>query len=66
MSVAQFEALCDAGKISANAETFVLEMTPTDRAILEEAQPGIYQTTLNELSRVGFDVQSFERVAVCA
>ena len=62
MSVAQFEALCDAGKISANAETFVLEMTPVDRGILERAQPEIYRTTLQELSSIGFDL----RVAVGA
>ena len=62
MSVAQFEDLCDAGKISANTETVVLEMSPAQRLGLEQAQPEIYRTTLQELSSIGFDL----RVAVGA
>jgi hypothetical protein len=58
MTVAQFEDLCDAGKISANTETFVLEMNPTDRVTLEQAQPDIYRATQQELSSLGFDLRA--------
>ena len=66
MSVAQFEDLCDAGKISANTETFVLEMSPAQRLGLEQAQPEIFSVTVRELSSIGFDLRVFERVAVGA
>ena len=62
MSVAQFEDLCDAGKISANTETFVLEMSPAQRLGLEQAQPEIFSVTVQELLSIGFDL----RVAVGA
>ena len=66
MSVAQFEDHCDADKISANAETFVLEMSPAQRLGLEQAQPEIYSVTVQELSSIGFDLRVFERMAVRA
>ena len=66
MSVAQFEDLCDAGKISANTECFVLEMSQTDRQNFQRDQPEQYAQDVRELQRLGFDVRSLERVAVSA
>jgi hypothetical protein len=66
MSVAQFEALCDAGKISANLETFVLEMTATDRQTLEQQHPEQYAQDVHELQRLGLDVRVLEHLGVRA
>jgi hypothetical protein len=66
MSVAQFEDLCDAGKISANLETFVLEMTAEDRQAFKNNQPEQYAQDVRDLQALGFDLRTLERVAVFA
>jgi hypothetical protein len=66
MSVAQFEDLCDAGKISANLETFVLEMTAEDRQAFQQSQPEQYAQDVRDLQALGFDLRTLERVAVFA
>jgi hypothetical protein len=66
MSVAQFEDLCDAGKISANLETFVLEMTAEDRRSFQRNQPEQYAQDMRDLQALGFDLRVLERVAVFA
>jgi hypothetical protein len=66
MSVAQFEDLCDAGKISANLETFVLEMTAEDRQAFQRNQPEQYAQDVRDLQALGFDLRTLERVAVFA
>ena len=60
MSVAQFEALCDAGKISATLEAFVLEMTMRDRQTLEREQPEEFAQHVRDLQFIGFDVRTLE------
>ena len=64
MSVAQFEALCDAGKISANLEAFVLEMTMQDRQTLEREQPDQFEQHLRDLQFIGFDFDDLEPVHI--
>ena len=66
MSVAQFENLCDAGQISANLETFVLEMTHADREQFRQSQPEQYAQDVRDLQALGFDLRNLERVAVGA
>jgi hypothetical protein len=66
MSVAQFEDLCDAGKISANLETFVLEMTSADREQFRQSQPEQYAQHVRDLEFIGFGFQSLECVEVIA
>jgi hypothetical protein len=61
MSVAQFEDLCDAGKVSANLECFVLEMNVQDREQFRQSQPEQYAQSVRDLQRLGFDVRSFMR-----
>ena len=60
MSVAQFEDLCDAGKISANLEAFVLEMTMQDRQNLEREQPEEFAQHVRDLQFIGFDLGNLE------
>ena len=60
MSVAQFEDLCDAGKISATLEAFVLEMTVQDRQNLEREQPEEFAQHVRDLQFIGFDVRTLE------
>ena len=60
MSVAQFEDLCDAGKISANLETFVLEMTELDQQNLECEQPEEFAQHVCDLQFIGFDLRLLE------
>jgi hypothetical protein len=60
MSVAQFEALCDAGKISATLEAFVLEMTVQDRQNLEREQPEEFAQHVRDLQFIGFDFDNLE------
>jgi hypothetical protein len=60
MSVAQFEALCDAGKISATLEAFVLEMTAADRQTLEREQPEEFAQHVRDLHFIGFDLDDLE------
>jgi hypothetical protein len=57
MSVAQFEALCDAGKISATLEAFVLEITMQDRQNLEREQPEEFAQHVRDLHFIGFDLE---------
>jgi hypothetical protein len=66
MSVAQFEDLCDAGQISANLETFVLEMTAEDRQTFRRNQPEQYAQDVRDLQALCFDLRVLERVAVFA
>ena len=66
MSVAQFEDLCDAGKVSANLECFVLEMTIQDREHFRRSQPEQYAQSLHDLQRLGFDLCVLEHVGVGA
>jgi hypothetical protein len=60
MSVAQFEALCDAGKISATLEAFVLEMNAEDRQSLEREQPEEFAQHVRDLHFIGFDLRNLE------
>ena len=60
MSVAQFEDLCDAGKISANLEAFVLEMTMQDRQNLEREQREEFAQHVRDLQFIGFDLRLLE------
>jgi hypothetical protein len=60
MSVAQFEALCDAGKISANLEAFVLEMNAEDRQKLEREEPDQFAQHVRDLQFIGFDLDDLE------
>jgi hypothetical protein len=66
MSVAQFEALYDAGKISANLETFVLEMPAADRQTFQRNQPEQFAHHVVDLEIIGFSVQHLEHLAVLA
>jgi hypothetical protein len=62
MTVAEFEHLCDAGHVSANLESLVLEMDDADRRAYQTAQPEQYAQDLRDLARIGFNLRVLELV----
>ncbi len=63
MTLAYFEVLFEAGRVTLEAKTFVLELTPRQRFALCVEQPEAFAATVQELAGLGFTLGDLERLA---
>ena len=63
MTLAYFEVLCEAGRVTNAARKFVLEHTPKERFALCVECPSEFYQTVRELGNLGLTLGDFERIA---
>ncbi len=63
MTLAYFEVLFEAGRVTPKARKFVLELTPKQRFALCIERPEAFAATVRELAGLGFTLGDLERLA---
>ena len=63
MTLAYFEVLFEAGRVTLEARKFVLELNPRQRFALCIERPSEFYQTVRELGDLGLTLGDFERIA---
>lgn len=63
MTLAYFEVLFEAGRVTPQARRFVLELNPRQRFALCVERPNEFAATVRELAGLGFTLGDLERLA---
>ena len=63
MTLAYFEVLFEAGRVTLEARKFVLELTPRQRFALCVERPAEFAATVRELAQLGFTLGDLQRLA---